>query len=146
MAVSVEFFCGTLKLLIKAHGERGIVFGDVNPNPESRAFIGMLMPEKQNPADEDPHGECRHEIERLNAELSRITSTWRCSCGATYSPEIARHPCDHSHRETWPHEWIGDRERELTGELLKRAEEIKHLKAENERLTRLTVAYRLGAR
>lgn len=70
--------------------------------------------------------------ELLRAELSRITATWRCGCGATYSPEIALQPCDHSHRETWPHEWIGDRERELTGELLKRADEIKRLRKEND--------------
>lgn len=58
------------------------------------------------------------DIASLRAELSRITAGWKCSCGATYSPEIALQACDHSHRETWPHEWIVPAERELRETIL----------------------------
>lgn len=33
-----------------------------------------LMSFDMNPADEDPHGECRHEIERLNKQVQELTA------------------------------------------------------------------------
>lgn len=52
------------------------------------------------------------------------------SCKVAWSAEIHSEPCDCSHRDTWPHEWIGKRAKGLSESLWEANKERDALAAE----------------